>query len=81
MSEPGTIQSSIERGYSLTAAHELIRPFCSHSAELDLMALRDRLGPDFNLVDCRAWFRRAPALQRLRPARQHDGLEAGAGRP
>lgn len=49
-----TIGAYIERGYRLYAAHELINPFCSHSAELDLQALGDRFGRDFDLVENRA---------------------------
>ena len=51
-----TLQSYLDAGWQLHAAHELINPFCSHTAELDVAALAQRLGGDFNLVENRGWF-------------------------
>jgi hypothetical protein len=51
-----TIQSYIDAGCRLYASHEVVRaPSCSHSSELDLIALRDRLGGDFSIPDNRAY--------------------------
>ncbi len=51
-----TLQSYLDAGWQLHAAHELINPFCSHTAELDVAALAKRLGGDFNVVERRGWF-------------------------
>lgn len=55
MRATGTIQGYIDVGDTITAFHEVIYPFCSHGAQLDLLALRDRVGGDFNIVENRAW--------------------------
>lgn len=51
-----TIQSYIEAGCRLYASHEVVRPpSCVHTSELDLIAIRDRLGGDFNIPENRAY--------------------------
>lgn len=52
-----TIGSYIEARHTITAHHNPggVHP-CHHSAELDLVALADRLGPDFDLVANHDWF-------------------------
>lgn len=57
MTTLSTIQSYIDAGYTVTAHHEAIghNP-CSHYSDLDLVALAERLGPDFDIVDNHDWF-------------------------
>jgi hypothetical protein len=50
------LKSYLDPGWQLHAVHELINPFCSHTAELDVAALAKRLGGDSNLVENRGWF-------------------------
>lgn len=51
-----TLQDLIDGGYALTAYHQRACPQCTHSAELDLLALRDKYGPDFSIIEHRDWF-------------------------
>lgn len=52
-----TIQSRIDVGHRLYANHERLWPRpCSHSGEVDLKKLADRLGPDFDMVEHRSEF-------------------------
>lgn len=53
-----TLQEMIDGGFRLSAHHQRISPLCSHSSELDLVALAARLGPDFCVVTNRDWLLR-----------------------
>ncbi len=44
-----TLRSYIEDGFRIHAYHEVTG--CNHGEELDLVALANRLGPDFDLVE------------------------------
>ena len=50
-------ETPLKNGDKVTVYHEVLgdRP-CSHGAEVDLLALRDRLGPDFDFVESRGRF-------------------------
>ena len=52
-----TIQSYIDTGHTITAYHSVGQPNpCQHGAKLDLIALRDKLGPDYSIPDNHASF-------------------------
>lgn len=52
-----TIRSYIDGGYRIHAHHDVVgHQACSHSAELDLLDLERRLGPDFDLYEQRDRF-------------------------
>jgi hypothetical protein len=52
-----TLQSYIDAGHTISAHHHPggLQP-CNHSADLDLVALAERYGPDFDLVANHDWF-------------------------
>lgn len=52
-----TIQSYIDRNHTITAYHDAGQSNpCQHGAKLDLIALRDKLGPDYSIPDNHAAF-------------------------
>jgi hypothetical protein len=52
-----TIGSLIENGYRLFAHHDVVgEGRCTHSAQLDLLVLEKKLGPDFDMVTQRERF-------------------------
>ena len=57
MTTLSTIQSYIDAKHVITAHHAAggDNP-CSHYSELDLVALAERLGPDFDIVERHDWF-------------------------
>jgi len=52
-----TLQSFITARHTIHAHHDVLGEHpCSHYALLDLKALADKLGPDFDVVENHDWF-------------------------
>ena len=51
-----TLRELLDADYSVHVFHESLQPYCSHYFKIDLAALIERFGEDFDLFTNRAWF-------------------------